>query len=121
MARRIAVASSDGRAVDTHFGHAENFYVYEIDGSSASFVECRRVAAACARGRHEESSFDAALAALSDCTAIVVSVIGYGASAYLVSKGIRIFESPYFEAKDVVAKIASDGLLDSGETGKIRA
>jgi nitrogen fixation protein NifX len=121
MARRIAVASSDGRVVDTHFGHAESFFVYEIEGTSASFVESRRAAAACSKGGHDESSFDATLAALSDCTAIVVSVIGYGAAAYLGSKGMRVFESPYFEARDVVAKIAADGLLDTDGTERIQA
>jgi predicted Fe-Mo cluster-binding NifX family protein len=121
MAKRIALASSDGRIVDTHFGHAESFYVYEIDGASASFVEKRQVSASCSKRSHDESSFDATLTTLSDCSAIVVSVIGYGAAAYLAGKGMRVFESPYFEAGDVVAKIAADGLLEKGEPDRIKA
>ena len=121
MSKRIALASSNGRVVDTHFGHAESFYVYEIEDALAAFVEERRTNASCSGRSHDESSFDATLAILSDCTAIVVSVIGYGAAAYLAGKGMRVFESPYFEVEAVAAKIAADGLLDKDETEKTKA
>jgi Uncharacterized conserved protein len=121
MAQRIAIASSNGALVDTHFGHATSFFVYEIDERLARFVERRDVSASCAGGKHETSSFDATLSALSDCSAVVVSMIGYGAAEYLREKGMRVFESPYFASSDVAEKIAADGLLDREAGGRVRA
>ena len=30
---KVAVASSDGKTVDTHFGHAQSFLIFEVDTS----------------------------------------------------------------------------------------
>jgi nitrogen fixation protein NifX len=117
MARRIAIASSNGKLIDTHFGHAERFDVYELADSGFAFVETRRPGAACSGGRHDEEAFDATLAAIGDCEAVFVSVIGYGAAAYLNRKGMRVFESPYFAIEDVLAKVSSEGLLEAGGRG----
>jgi nitrogen fixation protein NifX len=121
MAHRIAVASSNGRLVDTHFGHSERFDIYELDEAKSSFVETRRVASSCSGGGHDESSFDAMLATLGDCEAIFVSVIGYGAAAYLNQKGMRVFESPYFAIEDVLAKVVAEDLLGPGDRGQRKA
>ncbi len=121
MARRIAIASTNGRLIDTHFGHAERFEIYEIAEGGSAFVETRTVSSACHGGGHDESSFDATLLALRDCEAIFVSVIGYGAASYLNSKGMRVFESPYFAIQDVLAKVVADGLLEPGDRGQRKA
>jgi predicted Fe-Mo cluster-binding NifX family protein len=115
MAHRIAVASSNGRFIDTHFGHAERFDVYELDGEGSSFVETRDARSACLGRGHDESAFEGTLALLSDCEAIFVSVIGYGAAAYLNGKGMRVFESPYFAIPDVLDKVRTEGLLEPGD------
>lgn len=36
---KVAFASKDGKNVNEHFGWCENFYIYEIDKSSFSFLE----------------------------------------------------------------------------------
>jgi predicted Fe-Mo cluster-binding NifX family protein len=121
MPRRVAVATTDGRFIDTHFGHADRFDVYELGDGGVGFVETRRSAAACSRGRHEDSAFDAALAALGDCEAIFVSVIGYGAARYLNQKGMRVFESPYSAVAEVLSHIVSDGTLERGARRAVSA
>lgn len=45
MSYRIAVASSDGERINSHFGTAEEFRIYEVENEEASFVEARKVAA----------------------------------------------------------------------------
>jgi nitrogen fixation protein NifX len=120
MAHRIAVASSDGRLIDTHFGHARRFDVYELDDGGSSFVETRSARSACTGAGHDESAFDNTLALLGDCEAIFVSVIGYGAAAYLSGKGMRVFESPYFAIPDVLEKVRAEGLLEPGDRGQRR-
>lgn len=118
MAHRIAIASAGGTMVDTHFGHAERFEVYDIDDGGSAFVEARSARPACSGGRHDESTFDATLAKLSDCEAIFVSVIGYGAAAYLNRNGMRVFESPYSAIPDLLSKVIEEGLLEPGERGQ---
>ena len=118
MAHRIAVASANGRMVDTHFGHAERFDIYDILDSGSAFAETRSAQSACHGGGHDTSSFDATLELLRDCEAVFVSVIGYGAAAYLNEKGMRVFEAPYAAIEDGLAKVASDGLLEPGDRGQ---
>ena len=120
MVHRIAVASSKGTLVDTHFGHAERFDVYELGEEGSAFVESRNTASACSGKGHDESAFDLTLSLLSDCEAIFVSVIGYGAAAYLHEKGMRVFESPYFAVSEVLEKVRAEGLLEPGDHGQRR-
>ncbi|MCI6798648.1 MAG: NifB/NifX family molybdenum-iron cluster-binding protein, partial [Spirochaetia bacterium] len=71
---KVAVASSDGKTVDTHFGHAQSFLIFEVDEQTGAFedVEERDVRAACnsqasCGGRIEEGdSMDLAAKALED-------------------------------------------------------
>ena len=49
---KVAVATSDGKTVDSHFGHISNFLIFEVDEESGKFedVEERDVQAACSGG-----------------------------------------------------------------------
>lgn len=49
---KVAVATSDGKTVDSHFGHVSNFLILEVDEESGKFedVEERDVQAACSGG-----------------------------------------------------------------------
>ncbi len=46
---KVAVATSDGKTVDTHFGHAQSFLIFEVDEESGCFddIEERSVDAGC--------------------------------------------------------------------------
>lgn len=90
---KIALASTDGIHINEHFGKAVFFRVYEIKDDNYSFLELRDAIAACQHARtHSQSDFDRVIDLLSDCDAILVSRIGEGAAAYLISKGLRVFE-----------------------------
>jgi len=43
----IAVASKDGRDINQHFGHAERFLIYEVEGSEAKLVDEKKVERYC--------------------------------------------------------------------------
>lgn len=90
---KIAIASTDGINVNEHFGRAAFFRIYEIDAEHHHLIEIRDAVAACQQKRvHDKTNFDLTLELLSDCEGILVSKIGDGAAAYIISKGIRVFE-----------------------------
>jgi predicted Fe-Mo cluster-binding NifX family protein len=91
---RIALASTDGKIINQHFGHAENFHIVDLSESSFSFVESRPTAPACQESSHHDSGFAAILTLLSDCDAVLVSRIGEGAAQYMSRGGLRVFEAP---------------------------
>ncbi len=65
MARRIAVASTDGENIDLHFAQAHQFYIYDISDRHARFVEVRHGARTAV---HDEQAFERTLQLLHDCT-----------------------------------------------------
>ncbi|MCR5121409.1 MAG: dinitrogenase iron-molybdenum cofactor biosynthesis protein [Ruminococcus sp.] len=90
---KIAIATSDGFTVNEHFGHAKFFRVYEVGETSFIFLEVRDAVAACQHQLgHDTTRFDKIIELLSDCGAVLVQKIGEGAAAYLISKGVRVFE-----------------------------
>lgn len=93
MSIKIAIASRDGKFINEHFGRAEKFFIFQLDGSESSYIEERAVERACNGGEHEDSAFDKTAAVLADCKAIVVSKIGFGASNYMESLGFELFEA----------------------------
>ena len=100
MVKRGAFASSDGCVIDSHFGLASAFFVYDI-GSPADppvLVEKRRnfrlrgqgVITHEAAHHHEELERVANL--LSDCDAIFVARIGSAPANFLIRRGFRVFQ-----------------------------
>jgi predicted Fe-Mo cluster-binding NifX family protein len=108
---RIAIATTDGITVNEHFGKASFFYVYDLSGDEYKFTEIRDAVAACQHARsHSETDFDRIIALLSDCDALFVQKIGEGAAAYLISKGVRVFEVSG-GIKPLTDKIISDKII----------
>ncbi len=108
---KIAVASTDGININEHFGKAIFFRVYEIKDKAFSFVELRDAVAACQHARsHSQTDFDRVIELLSDCDAVFVSKIGEGAAAYLISKGLRVFEVSG-EINAVFEKVIEDNVF----------
>ena len=91
---RIAVASTDGIVVNSHFGKAEKFYIYEAGEENINLVELREMKAVCISGDHNDSSLSENLKKLSDCNYLLVSRIGEIAENVAESMGIKAFEIP---------------------------
>ena len=89
---KIAVASSDGKVVNQHFGHSRQFIVFEIDDAGNwSFYEKRLTNPVCSNGEHKVSSMQEVVALLSDCKAVVVSQIGIVAEQALKAEGVLAY------------------------------
>ena len=125
MPYKIAVASTDGQAVDAHFGRTDRFYIYEVDdGGAYSQVDVRgvqgqpemqggcggcrdvqarpEVSGGC--NRHDEQGIKPLTDALSDCRYVLAAQIGKRPQMLLKRAGITALESPP-ELSEAISKL----------------
>jgi predicted Fe-Mo cluster-binding NifX family protein len=100
MFKKIAFASFDGVFVDQHFGMADMFYIYDINGTESFLSDKRRVVRNDGKC-HSDESFAKVYELLKDCDAVFVAKIGQSAANYLIRKNLRVFEISA-EIKDVL-------------------
>lgn len=91
---KIAVASSDGIVVNRHFGHATQFYIYEIMEEEKRLLEIRKVQSVCQGGNHDDRKLVETINKIADCNYLLVSRIGYGAATVAEQKGVIPYEIP---------------------------
>lgn len=111
MSVKVAIASTDGKVINEHFGRATQFNIFELDKLNYRFLEIREVQRCCNGGEHEDFAFENIAKTLKDCKAIFVAKIGSGASSYMESKGFIIFEAPFL-IPDVLNKVLQENLLE---------
>ena len=87
----IAVATSDGKTIDVHFGQATSFQIYDValDGTYKHLEE-RKISPA-EPGSAESSHAFATIEQLSDVDVVLVSRIGTGPTRALEGRGTRAF------------------------------
>jgi MoaA/NifB/PqqE/SkfB family radical SAM enzyme len=104
----FAVASKGGVLVDQHFGHAEEFFVYNFHDGEISFKEQRKVPkycqGSCSHIGHEDK-LQAVMETIGDCTGVIVLRIGEVPRAQLEEKGIRVYMT-YDRIEDAVRSAA---------------
>ena len=94
-AYKVAFASTDGENVNTHYGRADNFYVYIInDEEGYDFLEERKVSPICMGGSHDISKMEERANLFSDCRYVVASRIGGATTSSLTCHGIIAMELP---------------------------
>lgn len=93
---KIAVASTDGKVVNQHFGRADSFLILEADEDTAQFklAEQRNAVPVCHGGDHEDQQMKEAVSNLSDCQYVLVSRIGVRARNELEALGLAVYEIP---------------------------
>ena len=96
MSYRVAVASTDGKYVNEHFGRAKQFLVFEIDTGGYQFVELRQNTPSCGYEGADESGHARTIDLLADCKAVLVARIGPGAEAVLQAHGLKAYALPDF-------------------------
>jgi nitrogen fixation protein NifX len=94
MGLKVAVASWDGEHVSQHFGRAEQFMIYEVDGENYDYVETRNNAPGCNGRDHDGDLLEQSAELLADCALVLVSRIGQGARNMLAERGIQALETP---------------------------
>lgn len=88
---RIAVATTDGTAVDEHFGRCRRFDVYDLDAHRFALAASRDLGPAVS---HEDGAVDSRLEAIGDCAIVHVTSIGPGAAARVVNAGVMPLKLP---------------------------
>lgn len=95
---RIAVATKNQQQIDLHFGHADDFHVFTVDGGKPTFLEKRVVEHYCQGGYGDEDKREVILRALADCSALFAARIGDGPKARLAAAGIEPVDAYPFGA-----------------------
>lgn len=92
---RIAVASKYAGLVSEHFGHAEEFEIYEIKQGLPHFLEIRSIRPYCYGPEHcfdEGDTLEQIIKVIEDCRAVFCSRIGYEPKKRFISVGIEPIE-----------------------------
>jgi len=93
---KVAVASSEGVAIDVHFGQADAFALFSVDSETGQgeFLEWRQAAESCGCGSAHDSEFLKLTAErLRDCAYVLVAKIGGRANASLAAHGLHVIEA----------------------------
>ncbi len=106
----IAVASKDGREINQHFGHAERFLIYEVEGNDVKLVDEKKVERYCSFDpQHPLRShvLKGIAAALDGCRAVVTAQMGEHPRRQLEDLGIEPYaiEGPIKAALLELARI----------------
>uniref|UniRef100_A0A831UHP7 Dinitrogenase iron-molybdenum cofactor biosynthesis protein n=1 Tax=Geobacter metallireducens TaxID=28232 RepID=A0A831UHP7_GEOME len=106
----IAVASKDGREINQHFGHAERFLIYDVEGNEAKLVDEKKVERYCSYDvDHPLRShiLDAIARALAGCRAVVCAQIGQAPQMEMERLGIDAYvaDGPIKPALIEIAKV----------------
>jgi MoaA/NifB/PqqE/SkfB family radical SAM enzyme len=113
----FAVASRDGRLVDQHFGHAEEFYIYAWDNGRVNLKERRPVLQFC-RGKESCFNHDEKIPMLAeileDCAAVISLRIGDAPRLMLESRGIKAYMT-YNRVEEAVSAAAKQYRIGGSE------
>ena len=107
---RIAVASSDGKMVNQHFGKATQFFILDVDDATIELVEVRENTPPCGSSEysgHDDNALSKAVTPIADCEAVLCSRIGIGAQEELRSQGIEPVDTRDFVETAVQSYVQS--------------
>ena len=94
---RVAVASTDGFAIDQSLPQASLFRVYDVDPEGPRFVEQRNVAGASVVGDPSmaatELTVDELLDLISDCSILIVRSLGIEAGGKMRIGWVTVYEA----------------------------
>ena len=115
MSLKVAVASSNGKVIDLHFGQAPDFLIFEIkENGDSEFIEERKNIPP-ADDPNLLENHDKALAKsvdlISDCDVVLTSQIGPSASKALLSYEVQAYSIPGFMIEKALKKLASSKLV----------
>jgi len=104
---KIAVASTDGKLIDLHFGDSNRFIIFKIEDGNSKFLEIREKTPI-AINNHQER-WVASIDLINDCKVVLCSKIGNEPTIELRKLGIKPIQLDY-DVKEAV-KECSEHLL----------
>ncbi len=93
----VAACTKGGGRVNQHFGHAEEFHVYEVDRSGVRFVGIRRADRYCTGGDGDDDVLENAIRSLEGVGALVCAKIGRCPKQRLAEAGIAVSDAHAFD------------------------
>ncbi|MFP3156307.1 nitrogenase cofactor biosynthesis protein NifB [Lachnospiraceae bacterium ZAX-1] len=106
--QRFAVATKSGAIVDLHFGHADEFYIYDSDGQDVRFIEKRQVSKYCSgvdACEDKDGKWPSLLRMVTDCNNVLALRIGYTPEKKLKEAGIGIIIT--YERVETAVRLAA--------------
>lgn len=85
---KIAIASSDGKYVDSHLGKATCLYIYEINEDDFHFIEKRKTGI----DRSKKHSGNLVLDTAKDCDAIISLKFGFKTKMKAENANIKLVQ-----------------------------
>jgi Uncharacterized conserved protein len=115
MSLKVAIASSNGKYIDLHFGQAPDFLIFEIkENGDSEFIGVRKNIPPSDDPNLLENH-DQALAKsvdlISDCDVVLASQIGPSASQALLSCNVQSYSIPGLLIEKALTKLASSKLV----------
>lgn len=92
---KIAITSSNGKNVDTHFGKAKEFYIYDITPPTPKLVEKRESINYCSGVENHgfmPDKLEQVYKKIADCKILCTAKIGETPTIKLEQKGINVIE-----------------------------
>lgn len=85
---KIALASSNGKNVDLHFGKAYKFFIYEFDGDKTHFAETREVSIE----PKQQHQWRKSLEMIKDCDVVICVQAGMNGKFGIEEAGLKLVE-----------------------------
>ncbi|AKL98071.1 NifB/NifX family molybdenum-iron cluster-binding protein [Endomicrobium proavitum] len=91
---RIALATSDGKIIDQHFGKCQKFTIVDYDSDSKKYevADIREAERMCSPTGHTQQGLEKTIKLLSDSKYVVVSRIGIWITPILKENAITAVE-----------------------------
>lgn len=94
MKLKVAVASSDGKVINSHFGRTKQFLIFEIDKEGFEFLELRTNQPGCSSVSDAPGTMEETIQLISDCQYVLSSQIGPGMVQRLAAINILGMSKP---------------------------
>jgi len=85
---KIAIASSDGKNVDLHFGKARSLCIFDFNGENEKFLEKRTVELV----EDEKHQWMKTLKTIEDCDVVICVQAGFKSKFGIEESGIKLVE-----------------------------
>lgn len=91
---KIAVASTDGKVINAHFGRTSQFLIFELKEDGMEYIEKRTNAPGCGQLNHPLGTMEDTIKLISDCSLVLVAQIGPTMIERLQEMGITAMRKP---------------------------
>jgi predicted Fe-Mo cluster-binding NifX family protein len=93
---KIAVSSSNGKTINTHFGKAKTFYVFEMTDGNIQYLEKRKTDTYCNSDpmhAFRKADFDKVYQVIADCDVLYTKKIGAMPAQKCKTLGLKVIQT----------------------------